>query len=270
MEQTEDWQAFLQHRLSQQQRLAQRYEQAGRFVWIKRAAPLRSPWRYWAQGALARVLGFAWLRPVSTRMGGPASLAVEVRRLRQLASAGVRVPHVLAVQVDGFVMDELGTHSIMDVLDASLASGATERILPAWRSGLEALGALHDTGNCLSQAFCRNMVIGDAGQIGFIDFEDDPQAVLPLALCQVRDVMCYAQSGALQLLVSGGMTEAQSIWHAWLQQRPVPVQAEVARAVRRLGWLRHLPADRRWGHDTQRVKAAYLLLSGADVTGQTP
>jgi Asp-tRNA(Asn)/Glu-tRNA(Gln) amidotransferase A subunit family amidase len=47
-------------------------------------------------------------------------------------------------------------------------------------------------------------------------------------------------------------------------------QALLAHSVRRLQWLRHLPTDRRWGRDLQRVRAAYDVLVGPSVAVPAP
>ena len=39
-----------------------------------------------------------------------------------------------------------------------------------------------------------------------------------------------------------------------------PVRERIAHAARRMRWLRHLPQGRRWGRDTQRVRASARLL----------
>ena len=100
------------------------------------------------------------------------------------------------------------------------------------------------------------------GAIACIDFEDDPLSALPLALCQLRDALAYVHSTALTLLQAGAQQDARAIWHDWLAQpmRGPEFQAALRATLQRLAWLRHLPQDRRWGRDVQRLRAAHDLL----------
>ena len=136
---------------------------------------------------------------------------------------------------------------------------------PLWRLGLQTLDAVHGHQQCLSQAFARNMVRCPDGAIACIDFEDDPLSALPLALCQLRDALAYAHSTALALRQAGAQQEARALWNDWLTQplRGADFQAALQGTLTRLTWLRHLPQDRRWGRDAQRLRAAHDLLIGS-------
>ena len=57
-----------------------------------------------------------------------------------------------------------------------------------------AIERVHRSGQYLSQAFARNIIVCNDSQIGFIDFEDDPGRYMPLERCQSRDYLCYLQS----------------------------------------------------------------------------
>lgn len=258
--------AFLARHLPlQHAALARHVLPDGRRAWLKRAGARHGMAGYRALGAAARLLGLRVLTPVPNR-GGQAAIAIEVRRLRELAGRGVRVPQVLAAQAGGFLMADLGagsapTPSLAEELQAAVPAGAVAVLAP-WRQGLEALAEVHARGACLSQAFARNLVRCPDGAVACIDFEDDPAAVLPLALCQLRDALCYAHSTALPLQQAGALDEARAHWRAWLAapRYAGAFQDELRRAARRLHWLRHLPEDRRWGRDAQRLRAAWELV----------
>jgi hypothetical protein len=49
-------------------------------------------------------------------------------------------------------------------------------------------------------------------------------------------------------------------WHAVQADASDAVRERIAHAARRMRWLRHLPEGRRWGRDTQRVRASARLL----------
>lgn len=264
--QTTDYAAFLAHQLPQQAQAIAHYRLGGEQVWLKRAGPGHRMWRYHLLGAVAVLLRQPVLRPVPNR-GGQDAIATEVRRLRQLAGQGLRVPRVLAAQADGFLMAHLAppgqdAPSLANEMQAAVAQGP-QAVLALWRLGLSTLDAVHGSGLCLSQAFARNMVRCADGVVACIDFEDDPAAALPLDLCQLRDALCYVHSSADYLAQAGALPEARALWRQWQTgpQRTGAFRAELALTVRRLAWLRRLPQGRRWGRDAGRLRAAYDLLT---------
>ena len=50
-------------------------------------------------------------------------------------------------------------------------------------------------------------------------------------------------------------------WAAWVEQGSAEMRDVLATSVRRMGWMRHLPTNRKLGRDLQRVRAAYDLLA---------
>ena len=98
------------------------------------------------------------------------------------------------------------------------------------------------------------------GTIGYIDFEDDPGETLSLAECQARDWLSYLHSTAM-LVDAASPHAAAEHWHAALADASKEVRERIELAARRMRWLRHLPGGRRWGRDTQRVRAAARLLA---------
>ena len=233
-------------------------------VWLKKAGPHLGAWRATLLGAVARLVRLEALRPVPNP-GGRAAIHTEARRLAALHARGLRVPTVLAVQDDALLLRHLGepgapTKSLADELyDAARDQPA--QVLPLWQQGLEAVGLVHDAGACLSQAFARNLVRCPDGVVGYVDFEDDPEAALPLLQCQVRDLMCYAHSSGLYLQETGHLAQARDAWQAWLAQRPEALQTQLRTGVARMGWMRRLPQDRSLGRDLLRARVAYDLMN---------
>ncbi|MBS0506109.1 MAG: hypothetical protein JSR53_01870 [Proteobacteria bacterium] len=263
-----DYTRFLQQQWPRQQPLVARYQLQGEQVWLKRAGPRHGMWRYRLLGAAAGALRLPVLRPVPN-LGGRAAIATELARLRTLGALGLRVPQVLAACADAFLMRDLGapgrpTPSLGDEIEGAVGAGPGA-VLALWRLGLQTLDAVHGQQQCLSQAFARNMVRCADGVIACIDFEDDPSSALPLVLCQLRDALAYVHSTALALLQAGAQQQARDIWGAWLAQplRGADFQAALQATLGRLAWLRHLPQDRRWGRDAQRLRAAHDLLVAA-------
>jgi hypothetical protein len=260
-----DYAAFLQQQLATQPHNVMRHTLGNERIWIKRAGAPHSMGRYRAMGALAAMLRLPVLRPVPNP-GGPAAIATEVRRLKDLAARGIRVPAVLAASPTGFAMRDLGhpgeeVHSLGNEIERTAVAGDTGAALALWQQGLDALTQVHHQGTCLSQAFARNLVRCPDGEVACIDFEDDPAAVLPLPLCHVRDALCYAHSTAIYLHASGTLAQGRQRWAAWVAQGSTEMQEVLRTSVRRMGWMRHLPTSRTLGRDLQRVRAAYDLLS---------
>lgn len=268
-----DYAAFLRDQYALQTPNVASYRLGSEQVWLKKAGPRHSMARYRVLGLLAWLTRLQVLRPVPN-LGGSTAIATEARRLHSLAALGLRVPEVLAQQPEGLLLRHLGrpgeaTPSFDGEMQAASAAGP-QAVLARWQEGLAALQAVHARGACLSQAFARNLVRCPDGVLGFIDFEDDPLASLPLALCQARDALCYVHSTALYLREAGALPEARAVWAHWLAEQPAALGALLATTAQRLAWLRHLPQDRRWGRDLQRARAAYDLLTPSSHTVATP
>ncbi|RDI29445.1 hypothetical protein DFR41_1011201 [Pseudacidovorax intermedius] len=254
--------AFLREMLPKQARSVADHRLDDRRVWLKKAGPRHGPLRYRLLSLIARTLRLEVLTPVPNP-GGAAAIAIEAARLRSLAASGLRVPQVLAEQPEGLLISDLaGSGRSAAMLMERLEQAATQGpavLLAAWAQGLEAIARVHARGQYLSQAFARNMVLCPDGEIGFIDFEDDPGATLPTDQCQARDWLSYLHStGAL--ILAAGPQAAAAHWQAAMAAAEPGVRERVAEAARRMRWLRHLPQGRRWGRDTQRVRAAAVLL----------
>lgn len=261
---TTDYSAFLRQKLATQPHSVMSHVLGHEQIWVKRAGAPLGPGRYRAMAILAGLLGLDVLRPVPNP-GGTVAIATEVRRLSDLAARGIRVPEILAVQPDGFAMRHLGrvgeeAHSLGNAIDRTLRANDPGAVLLLWQQGLDAMAHVHHQGTCLSQAFARNMVRDPSGAVVCIDFEDDPAAALPLAVCHARDALCYAHSTAIYLHQGDMLPEARERWAAWVAQESAEMQQVLATSIRRMAWMRYLPASRRLGRDLQRVRAAYDLL----------
>ena len=258
-----DYAEFLRITLPQQPKNVVSHRLGIERVWLKKAGARHGKLRYHLLAAIAGLLRLDVLKPVPNP-GGEAAIAIEGRRLRELGAAGLRVPSVLAQQPNGLLISDLGesgrsTVVLQEKLDHAAAAGPAA-LLAVWREGLDAIAIVHARGTYLSQAFDRNLVQCPDGVIGYIDFEDDPGETLPLAECQARDWLSYLHSTAM-LVRAASPQAAADHWNAVLKVASLEVRARLRLAARRMRWLRHLPAGRRWGRDTQRVRAVARLLS---------
>ena len=258
-----DYAGFLQVTLPQQEKAVASHRLGDERVWLKKAGPRHGMAGYRAMAILSGLFRLEVIKPVPNP-GGEAAVAIEARRLRQLAEAGLRVPQVLAQQSDGLLISDLGesgrnTVVLQERLEQAAAAGPAA-LVAAWREGLDAIAHVHAKGCYLSQAFDRNLVVCPDGVIGYIDFEDDPGETMGVDECQVRDWLSYLHSTAM-LLYAAAPQQAGAHWHAVQADASDGVRERLLQAARRMRWLRRLPKSRRWGRDTQRVRAAASLLA---------
>ncbi|MFJ7565668.1 hypothetical protein ACIQW9_01745 [Herminiimonas sp. NPDC097707] len=221
-------------------------------VIVKRLeAPLKH-WGYPVLNTLASLLRQPMLRAVPAP-GSSAAQSIEIARLRALAAAGVSVPEVLHVTPHWFAISFLGATSIDQLLRQQPEQG-----LYYWESGLQAILELHRLCQTASQCFARNMIWHE-GKVSFIDFEDNPSSVMPMASAQARDWLLYLHSTAYILNIDA--QEIAQHFLRYLQQDGSDVQEEVMRAARTFGWLRMLPKQRKpWGRDVVSAQAAAQVL----------
>lgn len=223
-------------------------------VLVKGQRPQRSGWRYRLLNGLARVAGLPLLRAAPAH-GGAQAQQIEVRRLRELAAAGVPVPQVLHVEADFFVQRYVGDHALDTLLRQPQAA-------LWWPRGLQALVALHARDQYLSQAFARNF-IACGENLAMIDFEDDPLEVMSLQQAQARDWLAYLHSAARVLR---GQASAIDQLRAELAHESTPVRSLVADTARRLRWVQRLPAGdgRGWRRHVAILQSAVALMLAAE------
>ena len=223
----------------------------GQIVWVRQTGKTIPQWRYSLLGFVARHLRLGALQPVPNA-GGSEAIATEAARLRALAAHDIRAPRLLAESAGGLMFTHIGEHTLLHHIENS-----PER-LDYWQQGLAAIERVHRNGQYLSQAFARNIIVCNDGQIGFIDVEDDPGRYMPLERCQSRDYLCYLQSTAVWLQKHGLLDQAAVIWRQHSSSLPAALRTPIESAIRPIGWMRHLQAGF-WGNDTLRLAALAAL-----------
>lgn len=224
----------------------------GRVI-VKGHRPLRSPWMHRLLNVIASLVRVPMMKAVPV-YGGARSQAVEIKRLNALGQAGLRVPQVMHIAPDYFVMNYLGTSHL-----AGQLSGHGFAAFDLWRECAEQIVRVHAQDQYLSQCFGRNMIVDDTTSppvfAGMIDFEDDPADVMSVLDAQVRDWLIFLQSSIYSLDAPQDALH-QSLQAIFKQERPDIRQAFFEQA-RKLAWLRHLPQQRKpWGKDTVSIQAA--------------
>ncbi|WP_024891110.1 hypothetical protein [Luteimonas huabeiensis] len=228
---------------------------AGETAWLKRyPAGGRRRLRLAAMDAFARRLGLRPLRPPPHHAGADAR-AVEQRRIRQLQAAGVRVPEILGAGRDVLVLSDLGPTLSSRMREAADAPARLDALTGA---AIEAIGAGHARGGYFGQPWPRNLTAADAG-IGFLDFEEDPLDVMPLADAQARDWVLFAY-GASRYYAERPQALTGMLGEA-LAQAPAEVEAAVGQVGGRLRpWARIAEALR---HPAAHTVARAISILGA-------
>lgn len=137
--------------------------------------------------AIARRLGLGALRPPPHRNGRKAK-DTEARRLRELHAQGVLVPALLGEDETTLRLGDLGPSLAMKLREAGDDHGRVDALT---RAAITAIGVAHQRGAYFGQPLPRNIAVDDAGNIGFLDFEEDPLEVMTLEQAQARDWVLF-------------------------------------------------------------------------------
>lgn len=161
----------------------------GRDVWIKR--PRRGPgYMLWGvQAGTAALLQIPPLRPPHVSRGA-RGLQAEARRLETLRQRGWPVPHVVGVTDRWLALEDNGL-SLGPIVRKTPVNDRIELI----RRTLTFLQSLHTQGGWHGAAQLRNFT-QRGSSLGLIDFEDDLEPAMPLAVRQARDLLLFLTSAA--------------------------------------------------------------------------
>lgn len=227
-------------------------------VWIKRYGTERPPVWTKAQTVLAGLFGQPFLRP-SPYLDSNGMIAREIRRIETFAKAGVPVPNVLYSSGSALVLSDVAptVTSRLKTL-ATSDPAAHDDLLVACAAHL---GALHAKGLCHGRPHPRDFFIaGEA--IGFMDFEEEPEAAMPLATAQARDLwLLFLQLADRALMGRETNDRAFAAWHS---VAPAGIDGELAKMLRFLGKFlspTRLIGRVHMGSDLRRFLAATGYLS---------
>lgn len=248
--------ALLLAGLADMSRRVQRVELSRRTVWIK---------RYGTEGVIVWQRLYAPLTrflPAAFRLAPRRSPAEMIRqeesRIARFAEKGFPVPQVLYGSGTALILSDTSP-SVQNRLKAlkDVDPEAHEALLV---ESAAQLGRLHAAGLCHGRPHPRDMTVVD-GEIGFIDFEEEPEAVMPLAVAQARDLWVLFFQLATRA-TQGERTLARA-HAAWAAQAPAAARTELRALIRFAA--RFLPFARligrvRMGSDLRRfiVATGYL------------
>lgn len=236
----------------------------GERVWIKRYDAENRGIAKWLHAAASVVPMHPFLRS-SPWLSPQAQAERELRKSKAFQAVGFATPTVCyardAVLVSAHC-EPLVSHRL-----------ATLRGEPVAHDALlvqcaEALGRAHSTGLCHGRPHPRDMFI-EKGCIGFLDFEEEPEAAMPLPVAQARDGWLLMQKTAGATLTPSG---AKAAFDAWRRTAPAAAVTELRKAVSLFSpitsVLSTLSGIGLLGADGRRIRDAGLLLRNSFDTTQ--
>ncbi|WP_454686678.1 phosphotransferase [Agrobacterium leguminum] len=250
--------AALMRALLKSERRVQKLELSATTVWIKRQGTETPSWWIKLQTFLAKLLPYTFMRP-SPPLDGAGLMRRELETLQVFKARGFPVPPIIYSSLTAVVLGDVGP-TIMEHMDAIKTARPAEHDALLVKSA-EALGALHAAGLCHGRPHVRDFFL-EHGRVGFMDFEERPQEVMPLETAQARDIWL------LFLQVATRACDARKTCDAafarWRENAPPRALEELCRLTGILG--RFLPVARligrvRMGSDLRRFIMAtdYLM-----------
>lgn len=229
-------------------------------VWIKRQGTEKPSWWISSQRFVSRLLPYSFLKP-SPILKPKAMMEREKRRMLAFAEKGVPAPQIVYASDTAVVLDDVGptVQRTLGLMRAEHDPGHDTLLITC----AQALGELHAAGLCHGRPHVRDFFQRD-GRIGFMDFEEEPEAVMPLETAQARDIWLLFLP--LSTLAQDGEKTLAAAYHAWASRAPAAAIAELRRLTMILG--RFLPLARligrvQMGSDLRRFIVATDFLKNA-------
>lgn len=198
----------------------------GRIVWIKRFDTEKRPIAKRLHALLSPLLPMAFLRasPVADAAGLAAR---EARKVESFTAAGFATPAILWRGGAVLVLSQVAQIAEPELARLQAAGDVTGHdALLVEMAAL--LGRVHAAGLCHGRPHPRDMFRMADGTWGLLDFEEEPEAVMPLAVAQARDVWLLFMQVASRTRDGEARTAA---FDAWRAQAPAAVAPELRRAV---------------------------------------
>lgn len=236
-------------------------------VWIKRQGTEKPIWWRHLQYVVAWLMPFAFMRP-SLLLDAEGMNAREIDTIDEFARKGFTVPEIVHRGTTLVVVKDVGPSVAERMWHLRAIDPAAHEALIV--QSIAALGLLHAAGLCHGRPHVRDFFLRD-GEIGFLDFEERPQDVMPLATAQARDLwLLLLPVSVLSLDAVHTLPEALKRWRL---SAPEATQVELRQMIAVLG--RFLPIVRligrvRMGSDLRRFILATEFLKTALETDVAP
>ena len=235
-----------------------------RRIWVKQSVPAKHKIWHSVQRFAANITGIPLLRP-TVSPGGQKGLESEAATLRKLALRGVLVPDLIDVAPNWIAIGDNGRilkNCIEDDEDKGYEDAVCCHVVDAGK----ALAELHGKGVAHGAPLLRNMTLRDDGQIGFIDFEEDPNARMPVIDAQARDILLFVFSIQREFKKRPELLRAGWLAYVEAVSSNAPQLAPLRKVLRLLfpvylilrPFRRYLGTDASNGLETYRVLGAIL------------
>jgi len=241
----------------------------GQIVWIKTPSQPRLRLLYTITNRIMVWLNMPYFQapPHAGAPGGKASLQIEKDMLMRLKAANLPVPEIVA-STDGWLALSSTGEENLDVILGHLP--IDERLL-LWQQAATEIARVHGKKCCLSQCFARNIMLAkkqDSPQENtspsynfyFLDFEEDPTAIMTLAQAQARDWAMFLHSTAT--LISADREPAQQFMLNLLSHESLETQQAIQQIFKHLKTLRHIKSVQWLGRDSIRIYQLGVFADG--------
>ncbi len=204
----------------------------GQRIWVKQAVGSKSKAWHRVQAAFSKVIRNPMLRPTVLQCGR-SGLREEAARIRRFYEAGFHVPQILDQCEQYIVLSDLGG-TLERHLKNLRRDGKLEECKPLLLSAVRELARLHKAGLVHGRPHVKDLVYSadNGGRIGFLDLEEDPQAVMPFDCACSRDIWLLLCSSVPYLNDEGAYIE--TMFDAYQQESgmsPSPFLRKLLRAL---------------------------------------
>jgi tRNA A-37 threonylcarbamoyl transferase component Bud32 len=204
----------------------------GSTVWIKRFDTEKRPVAKRLHALLSPVLPLAFLR-ASPHADAAGLAAREARKVARFAAAGFATPQLLWRGGAVVVLSQVAQIAEPELARLQAAGDvAGHDALLVEMAGL--LGRVHAADLCHGRPHPRDMFRMADGTWGLLDFEEEPEAAMPLAVAQARDLW-------LLFMQIASRTRDEEVraaaFEAWRAHAPAAIVPELRRAVAALSVL---------------------------------
>lgn len=227
-------------------------------VWIKRHGTEKLSSWIKLQSFLAKLLPYTFMRP-SPPLDGAGLMRREIETMQVFRAKGFPVPPIIYSSKTAVVLGDVG-QTLAERMDGLKGRAPQDHDALLVKSAT-ALGELHAADLCHGRPHVRDFFL-ENDRVGFMDFEERPQDVMPLQTAQARDVWLLFLQVATRACNSSATCDAA--FAGWYRNAPAATVEELRRLVDILG--RFLPLARligrvRMGSDLRRFIMAtdYLM-----------
>lgn len=196
----------------------------GKKAWVKRQGIERRPFGKRLHARLSFLLPAAFMRASPVRNAIEMNLQEE-RKIKAFQAAHIPVPQILAVDGPAIMISDVG-QTVQKRLNELRKSDAKKHDALLVECA-HALGQVHESGLVHGRPHPRDMFMSKDG-LGFFDFEEEPEAVMPLSDAQARDAwLLFFQISSQAIDKDVTQNAAFAAWKAC-------VSAETLRELRKI------------------------------------